>query len=412
MQEYNPSNDNFKSIRKQDGLLSNKIIDFEVVDKDIWIVQAAGIQKVQFDKIGNSNVAPVLNLKSISVNEQKINYKEKLDLKYNQNEIEFEFIGKYYQNTEAMHYEYQLLGQDTTWKLIPYYENKLKFLSLSPGYYTFNVRAIAKSAQSKTLSYSFNIRSPFWKTWWFILLSSLIIIGIGILFLLFRIRNIKQRLDLEQQLKLSEITALKAQMNPHFVFNCLNSIQALVLQNDVNVAYDYISKFAKLVRSVMHQSGQDLIDIEEEIQTLEIYLDLEKLRFKNDFNYSIEPKYLSDIEIPPMLIQPFIENALKHGLLHKVGSKRLTIQFELAEEVLLCTIIDNGIGRDKSTEIRKRQKKSHKSFATKTTVSRFKLLQKQYGKKNLGVKYIDLKDETEMPLGTKVELIIPCKTIH
>ncbi|MGK0366870.1 MAG: hypothetical protein ACI85O_003948, partial [Saprospiraceae bacterium] len=317
IQKYDLMTNTYQSFKKEDGLLSNQIEDFEVVGNDIWIVQATGVQKVQIEKIGKSRVAPIINFKSILVNEDDIKKSYGKKLSYDQNEIEFEFVGKYYQNKDALHYEYQLDGQDTSWKHTSYSENKLNFLSLSPGKYTFNVRAVAKSIPSETISYSFTIQSPFWKTWWFIMFSFIAILSVGLAIFRYRIQNVKKRLDLEQQLKLSEITALKAQMNPHFVFNCLNSIQALVLQKDVNVAYDYISKFAKLVRSVVHQSGEDMIDFEEEIQTLSIYLDLEKLRFKNDFEYSLDANGLSDIEIPPMLIQPFIENALKHGLLHK-----------------------------------------------------------------------------------------------
>ena len=412
-QEYNPTASSFKNIKKQDGLLSNQILDFEVVKKDIWLVFAAGIQKVQFDKIEESKITPILNFKSITAGGLSILNQANKQLSHNENEVVIEFVGKYYKNKEALHYEYQLLGQDTAWNRINYSENRLKFLSLSPGNYTFNVRAVAKSVKSQPLSYSFAIKNPFWKTWWFILLSVILLSLVGAIIVLYRIKNVKQRLDLEQQLKLSEITALKAQMNPHFVFNCLNSIQALVLQKDVNVAYDYISKFAKLVRSVMHQSGKDLIAFDEEIETLKIYLDLEKLRFKkDDFEYTMDSTVASEIQIPPMLIQPFVENALKHGLLHKADKKNLKIKFELVDELLHCEITDNGIGREKSTEIKKRQKKSHQSFATQTTDSRFKLLQKQYGKSNLGVVYKDLQNDNNEPIGTTVFITIPCKIVH
>jgi len=177
-------------------------------------------------------------------------------------------------------------------------------------------------------------------------------------------------------------------MNPHFIFNCLNSIQSLVLQQKVSESYDYISKFAQLVRSILHQSNAGEISIEEEIETLELYLDLERLR---------------------LLVQPFVENAIKHGLLHKDGSKKLSIIFEQQGEIVRCTITDNGIGRVESNEIKARQNKQHKSFATETTNTRFELLQKQYGVEKLGVEYTDMQDGRNNSLGTKVVLTIPCK---
>lgn len=241
----------------------------------------------------------------------------------------------------------------------------------------------------------------------------LFIMSIGLIGLWFWFQRRKLREEVKKErmdslLVNSQLTAIRSQMNPHFTFNCLNSIQSLVLKQDVNGAYDYISKFALLVRSVLNQSNTEWIDVEEEISTLKLYLELEELRFDNDFHYHIADNDLNGFEIPPLIIQPFVENAIKHGLLHKKGLKNLTITFKQDEEFLHCTIIDNGIGRAKSSEIQERQQLKHMSFSTQSTNTRFTLMQKRLGTDKLGVTIEDIKTEEG---GTKVHLTIPCKIL-
>jgi LytS/YehU family sensor histidine kinase len=197
-------------------------------------------------------------------------------------------------------------------------------------------------------------------------------------------------------------------MNPHFIFNALNSIQDLVMQGDAENSYTYITKFANLVRKTLKYSDQNFIEFEKEIELIEVYLSLEKLRFKSDFNYEISVNEIQDIQIPPMLIQPFIENSLVHGLLHREGEKRLSIHFDL-DELLVCTVTDNGIGRRKSREIKERQRSGHESFAITAIEKRMSILQKKYGDA-IGFEYVDLGDEST-PTGTKLVLKIPYKRL-
>ena len=231
------------------------------------------------------------------------------------------------------------------------------------------------------------------------------------------IRTQKTKLD-EAYLKLEESTknelavsnlkALKSQMNPHFIFNLLNSIQALVMKGDVDASYVYMTKFAKLVRQTLHFSDADLVELEDEIDLLKLYLDLEKLRFSKDFEYKIIDNDIEGIEIPPLLIQPFIENALVHGLLHKAGKKTLKIEFEQKDKII-CTITDNGIGRTKAKEIKARQDIQHKSFSTKAIEKRFKILSETY-KGEFGFKYEDV-FENDIFVATQVKLYIPFKQV-
>ena len=189
-----------------------------------------------------------------------------------------------------------------------------------------------------------------------------------------------------------------------FIFNAINSIQDLILQGDVDNSYSYIIKFSKLVRQTLHFSNKNFIDIEDEIELLKIYLELEKLRFKDDFVFEIETNNIEDLQVPPMLIQPFVENAIKHGLLHKEGQKKLTISFSKTD-ILTCMVTDNGVGRKKAMEIKNRQQKKHESFSVNATQARFEIMKEQYGD-NLGIEYTDL-EENEKSLGTIVTIKIP-----
>ncbi|WP_299129030.1 histidine kinase [uncultured Winogradskyella sp.] len=219
----------------------------------------------------------------------------------------------------------------------------------------------------------------------------------------------QKRLALEKQYKDSELKALKAQMNPHFIFNALNSIQDYIVLNQKNLASDYLGKFADLIRNYLHFSDTGFISIPEEVHNLKLYLELEKLRFEEalTYNFSIDTNANSEaVKIPTMLIQPYVENALKHGLLHKKDNRALSITItKTSEKVIECVIEDNGIGREKSKAINTKRQQQHKSFALKATTERLDLL--NYGKeRKIGVAIIDLKDN-DIAKGTKVILNIP-----
>lgn len=223
------------------------------------------------------------------------------------------------------------------------------------------------------------------------------------------LKETQKRLAVEKQYKDSELKALKAQMNPHFIFNALNSIQDYIVLNQKHLASDYLGKFADLIRNYLHFSDTGFISIPEEIQNLNLYLELEKLRFEDalEYNFNIESTANSEtIKIPTMLIQPYVENALKHGLLHKKDNRKLSITISKpSEKIIQCIIEDNGIGREKSKAINQKRQQQHKSFALKATTERLDLL--NYGKeRKIGVEILDLKHNDEAT-GTKVILNIP-----
>ena len=209
----------------------------------------------------------------------------------------------------------------------------------------------------------------------------------------------------------SELTALKSQMNPHFIFNALNSIQELYTIGDKKMANEQMGNFAQLTRKILDVSGKQKIELTEEIEILTNYLELESMRFENDFSYQLNLSEDIDedyVQLPPMLLQPYVENAIKHGLLHKKGEKQLTVNFSLNadETFLLVEITDNGIGRAASALLNKNKRAAHTSFATSATQKRLDLLNKDKAT-NVAVLFDDVLDEHQQIAGTKVSIQIP-----
>jgi sensor histidine kinase YesM len=220
----------------------------------------------------------------------------------------------------------------------------------------------------------------------------------------------EKTIEAEKKATESELKALKSQMNPHFIFNALSSIQDQFMFGDKVIANEQMGNFTYLTRQILNVSGKKSILIATEIDILSKYLELEKMRFKNDFSYSITTSDAIDEdyhEIPPMLIQPFVENSIKHGLMHKNGLKTISINFDLDEneEYIICTIVDNGIGRTKSAEIKAKNQSKHQSFSTESIAQRLELLNENHSIKQL-ITYSDELENNEI-VGTKVVVNIP-----
>jgi tetratricopeptide (TPR) repeat protein len=213
----------------------------------------------------------------------------------------------------------------------------------------------------------------------------------------------------EKKASLSELKAFKSQMNPHFFYNALNTIQSYILSNDKKLAISYLSKFSLLTRSILEMTEKESISVSEEIKTLALYLDIEKARFNEDFIYNIttaNSEHLDMIQIPTLFLQPYVENAVKHGLLHKEGTKKLDIQFEIQSELLRITIDDNGIGRQKSAALNTIKNKHHTSFATNAMEHRIEILNKTKTNK-ITVQFVDKVNTAHQSIGTTVLIKIP-----
>jgi LytS/YehU family sensor histidine kinase len=259
------------------------------------------------------------------------------------------------------------------------------------------------------------ISPAWWSTWWFRTLATLLIIAIVWYIIYMRLRNIrikhedeKKILEIEKQMFSLEQTALRLQINPHFIFNSLNSIQSFVVANDTDKAINYLAKFAQLMRLILSNSHQTFVPISDEIRAITYYLDIERLRFDNKFDYTInvDPAIDADfMDIPPMIIQPYIENAILHGILHKKSKGRISITLKVAGNSLNCVVEDDGVGREKASEIKARSDLLHKSRGMLITQKRLELLNKQ-NKEQMSVEIIDLRDEQGNAAGTRVNIMI------
>ncbi|MEO5943776.1 MAG: histidine kinase [Ferruginibacter sp.] len=228
-----------------------------------------------------------------------------------------------------------------------------------------------------------------------------------------QLQSKKATVEFQQQATELEMQALRAQMNPHFIFNCLSSINRFILINKTEEASDYLTKFSRLIRMALHNSEKPLITLESELEALRLYLDLERLRFKNAFDYSftfINTIDINTLYIPPMLIQPFTENAIWHGLMHKKAPGSLEIQLCAANKILTCTIIDNGIGRNMAATLKSRSAEKNKSMGVNITSGRLALLNQSKNEEAF-LKIEDLVDGEGNGNGTKVILTIPYKEL-
>src|SRR5690606_27743594 len=238
--------------------------------------------------------------------------------------------------------------------------------------------------------------------------SVFIILVLIVIFLIYNRNHIKKTLTLEKNLAEYEQKALHLQMNPHFVFNCLGSISSFIIQNGNDEALKYLSKFSKLMRLTLEYSKESLIPIDKEIEGLQNYLELEQLRFNKMFDFSItkDPNIEDDMAIPPLLLQPFVENAIMHGIVPKKEKGNINIHFGLIDDKLVCTVTDDGIGFSKSKEMKENSVTVHKSMALEITRKRLEVIQ-AFTSKTSKVEIKDVIDELGKLHGTRIILNLP-----
>lgn len=223
-----------------------------------------------------------------------------------------------------------------------------------------------------------------------------------------RLESERSKAALQQRAKELEVQALRSQMNPHFIFNCLNAINRFILGHETEAASDYLTKFSRLMRMIMNHSRHSTVTLAEEIEMLQLYLGMEQLRFKNAFDYRIDVEEDLDTEevrIPPLLIQPFVENAVWHGLMHKEERGSLLLRLQVRGDVLTCIVRDNGVGRKRAGMLKSKSAEKHKSMGMQITAERMALLGGP-GEPQPFFQIEDLYDETGAPAGTQVTLSI------
>lgn len=383
------------------------INDVFVDHKTVGLATNQGVYYFNKDIIEDGNL-PKFRFTALLANGKDLPLDQDIILRYDENNVNIKFNTIHFKSLGNYHYEYRLKAYDDNWYSQPSTIKNINYLALNPGEYKFEIRVKIGDNYTTTQEINFTIRKPFWLQYWFIAFS--IFIFLGLLFLVYRWAEIKTRKsqELKEQLALSQLTALRSQMNPHFLFNVLNAVQGLIYSNQKNKATDYLGKFSDLMRKILDSSDKNEVTIEKEFETIDLYVSLEKARFEDDFEYKItfpENTDLSQYKIPSMIIQPFVENAIKHGLMHKEGPKRLEIKVEILNDIWCFTIDDNGIGR-KASEIINQKIKKHISFATKAIENRVKLINKTTNI-TIDIETIDKKSKLEEPLGTRIKIYIP-----
>lgn len=405
-------------LNRSSGLYSNKIIDFALLEQSVYVLTNKGLQQFPYTCMAKPLPELRADFERVLLKGQPISTDEDGQFYYDQNDLEVYFKVPYLGDRSTLVYRYRLVGLDTNWVELPIGQHQVRYSALGAGAYALEVQALdSRRLESPIARYAFVIAPPFWRTWWFAVLCVLGVTAVVSLFFLIRINILKQQnallLDkkaVEKQLVESQQTALRAQMNPHFMFNALNSIQEMIVVNNKRAASTYLGKFADLMRLYLNHSQVESVTLAEELEALQLYLELEQVRFEDNLTIDLDiaPNVVPEaLTLPPMLLQPYVENAFKHGLLHQTAARHLKITFTLDQggDDLCCRIQDNGIGRVASAQLKAAQH-GYQSFANSATQRRLALL--NYNKKNaITVDIEDLTDATGKALGTAVHICIP-----
>ena len=370
-----------------------------------------GISEINASSIRESNFNPNLSITLFDVlykdRRTDITDGHEIMLQYNENAFAIEFAALDFTNPEKNRFAYRLIGLDTNWTYSAT-RHYTSFSNLSPGQYEFQLRGTNSDGHwsKKTFSFRISIVPPFWRRWWFILF---VLIAIGLIVYSSIIGDIRRKQQKRNAL-LAQLTSLRAQLNPHFIFNALNSIQHFINSNEKKIANSFLSKFATLIRSTLENSSKELISIKEELDFLKLYTDLESLRLdgKVAFNFIVEPSIdASKVKIPPMLLQPLIENSIIHGLVGLQPNGKIDITFFKRDNAIICKVCDNGIGRTRAGELREGSHIiKHNSAGVKLILERLRLISLSMNTK-CELIYNDIFNGAGQVEGTCAELILP-----
>lgn len=398
-----------QNINKSYGLPTNDINDIFIRGNDLYLATNKGLSFFKIDQITANSVKPNCSITNVRVNNAIVDFSQnQLHLSYYQNLIAIDFIGLAFKNLGKVDYRYRMVGVDSLWVYTK--NNNAIFSQIPPGKYTFEVQAKNSDGfWSNSASLNIKIFYPYWKTYWFIVLATFLFSGAIFLVYRNRINALKHRNELINSANVYKQQSLRQQMNPHFIFNTLNSIQLYILEKDPISSHKYLTKFARLMRITLDNSQQSAIPLRNELEALKLYLELESLRLEGKFTYSIEvdDNTILDKMVPTLLIQPFVENAIWHGIMLKDDqSGFVRISLKIDNGFIVCTIEDNGVGREKAQSIKKAKSAEHQSLGYKITSQRIELLNTMF-KEKFNITYFDLTDQQGEPAGTKVQINIP-----
>jgi len=388
---------------------SNQAAIIQLDSTKILIGGANGMALVETDKLGFQHRFPKVFLTHLDVfNEVYIPFIhncEAVKLAYNQNFFTINFGTDRWESTNLYTYYYKLEGFDDQWRNLSSEQRSVYFTNVPAGSYLFKMRtgdAYGNRGEQEA-SLKIEVVGPWWKQWWFITFVAMFVISIIFMLWIVRLRDVKMKLlNIELNQKL-----LRLQMNPHFIFNSLTSIQSYIYSNQKHLAGQYLSDFARLIRLILENSRHERINLEKEIETISLYMELQQLRFTNRFNFEliVDPAIDKEITfVPPMMVQPFLENALEHGLKNKTdGVGSIQVQYSLLKNSLQYEVRDNGVGLAMAAQ----QSKLHEGESLSIAIcrERLQLIEKQ---SNIKIKFIiEEIVENGSVKGTRVVFSVP-----
>ncbi|MEO0469898.1 MAG: histidine kinase [Bacteroidota bacterium] len=399
----------FYHFTTEDGLVANGINDV-FIDRDdqLWISTSSGISCLDVSGSVPKRKPPVLRLDQILLNEESVLATNIRTLRP-EDRIVFQFYAIEFQNPENMLYRYRLKATDE-WSLQTGGQ-QISFRNLGNGQYQFELQVRqANSDWGESLLVPFDIVPRWYQRFWVQLSGAILLIALIILIAYLRVREIRlreeERTDINRQMANLELKALQAQMNPHFIFNALNAIQHFIIRADTESANAYLGRFSRLMRLYLESSKKRFLSLREELELLRLYLEFEHLCYDDQFTYEIEVDHdlhPDTSELPTMILQPFIENAIRHGLLPLKGVGRLKIVFSGTSGALICTIEDNGVGRKAAQK--NNTHRAHRSRGLSMIDERIHTLQRM-GESRVEIETRDANPGAENP-GTLVRVVIP-----
>lgn len=410
-----------QTFKKSAGLVSDQVNDISFFNDQLWVATDLGICIFQDLEKDKTDLPPSLVIEALHLNGKAVPLKDNYELSYNQTSVKIVFVGILLKSPENVSYRYRIGGPDENWEMTQ--GGVLEYPSLSIGEHNFEIEAIgSNSKSSKTTKIIFTVSPPFYLRLWFLLLILVLVVVLSYYLINRRIRILRKdhqlaqyllRLEnekLENENKVVEFNknlieleqkALMLHMNPHFIFNSINAINGFYSSGDIEGAKLYVNMFSKLLRSILDFSQKKLIPIEDEVELLHNYLRLNQLRFNNKFVYDIEvdPSINQNMQqIPPMVIQPFVENAIIHGIATLESQGKIKIRLYIEGDFLVGEIIDNGIGLTASANQNKNR--LHTSTGIKISKERIQLF--VHSKMSDALEIIELKTNGNKTSGTLV----------
>ncbi len=390
-----------------EGLNSNSPVGFLKNGANELIVgHINAVNILDLKSLTKTKVVPRIALSSVEVKGKMLHtdLSKEIVLQPDENAINLNFSTLNFEPASKNLFSYQLEGYEPNWVDLGN-QHTVAFTNLPPKTYTLHVKSSDSFGvqTDKPLAIQLTVKPFFTDTWLFKLLLGLFIASLLALMMRWRVATLAERNRLDLQVTEWRLKALQSQMNPHFLFNSLNSVQNYLLTNRGIEGAKYLSKFSKLVRRIMENSNHPYLSFEQIIDTLRMYVEIESFRFNQEFSYSFDiddNEVLLDALLPPMLLQPYVENAIWHGLMPKDGDKKLTISARLEHNHIICLIEDNGVGRSFAPRV-----EGHISRGQEMTKGIFESLRRKDSEAK--IELIDLFDAANNPAGTRVSLIIP-----